>query len=148
MWEIPGSHHFLSIPGLGSRWPCSPMWCRSQRHTYISQCRSGRQWPLPGRLTLASSPDFLSTFPSRLGWICTPRSLWLLGGYLLALSSPALRSASLHARKKTEMEKEKKQHLTIKAISCALYYKGKCFQRKACPKPTTIYEMQLRYFKV
>ena len=35
--------------------------------TYISHCRSGRQWPPPGRPTLAFCADFLSAFPSQRG---------------------------------------------------------------------------------
>lgn len=77
----PNSHHpdagpseaycFLSPPSaLGAEPP------RSHRRgttreppgfTYISHCRSGRQWPPPGRPTLAFCPDFLSAFPSQRG---------------------------------------------------------------------------------
>lgn len=50
--------------------PISPSRCQHSKllgFTYISHFRSGRQWPPPGRPTLAFCPDFLLTFPSRLG---------------------------------------------------------------------------------
>lgn len=69
-WTIP--HLFLSPSrALEAEWPCSHSrtwhYDPTTQVTYIAHCPSARQWPLPGRLTLAFCPDFLSTFPSRLG---------------------------------------------------------------------------------